>query len=255
MAGVFEDVSDRAVLDDDSGIHHVDPVGDLGDDPQVVGDVEHRQGARPLQGGEKPQDLGLDGDIQGRGRLVGDDELRPAGERHGDHHPLALPAAQLVRVIPEPFLRPVDADILQQLCRERGNFRGRHGGVNAQGFGDLLADGQDRVQGGQGFLEHHADAPSPDTLQLGFIQAEQVVAAENDPAAGELGRRAGDEAHDGQSRNGFPAARLAHEADGLALSHLEVHPIHGPRNLVLAMEIDLEVLNRKQYFGVFSHLI
>ena len=50
VPGVFEDVSDRAVLDDDSGIHHLDPVGDLGDDPQVVSDVEHRQSARPLQG-------------------------------------------------------------------------------------------------------------------------------------------------------------------------------------------------------------
>ena len=43
------------------------------------------------------EDLGLDRDVQRRGRLVGDEELRVAGEGHGDHHALAHPAAELVR--------------------------------------------------------------------------------------------------------------------------------------------------------------
>jgi hypothetical protein len=35
---------------------------------------------------------------QRRGGLVGDQHVRVVGERHGDHHPLALAAGQFVRI-------------------------------------------------------------------------------------------------------------------------------------------------------------
>ena len=41
------------------------------------------------------QDLRLDGDVERGGRLVGDQQRRPADQRHGDHRPLAQPARQL----------------------------------------------------------------------------------------------------------------------------------------------------------------
>ena len=47
---------------------------------------------------EQVEDLGLHHHVEGGGRLVGDDELRAAGERHRDHHALPLPAGQLVGV-------------------------------------------------------------------------------------------------------------------------------------------------------------
>ena len=45
------------------------------------------------------QHLRLHGDVEGGRRLVGDDELRPAGHRHGDHRALAHAAGELVRVL------------------------------------------------------------------------------------------------------------------------------------------------------------
>ena len=47
---------------------------------------------------EQPQDPGLDGDVERGRRLVGDQQLRPAGERDRDRDPLAHPARELVRV-------------------------------------------------------------------------------------------------------------------------------------------------------------
>ena len=44
------------------------------------------------------QDLPLDRDIQGRRRLVGDQQLRLADEGHGDNDPLPEPARQLMGV-------------------------------------------------------------------------------------------------------------------------------------------------------------
>mgnify|MGYP003694400329 CR=1 FL=1 len=51
---------------------------------------------RPSQ---QVEDLRLDRDVERRGRLVGDQELGPAGERHGDHHALAHAAGKIVRIV------------------------------------------------------------------------------------------------------------------------------------------------------------
>jgi hypothetical protein len=45
-----------------------------------------------LQVVQQLQDLRLHGHVECCGRLVGDQQLRPVGERHGDHDALPLPA-------------------------------------------------------------------------------------------------------------------------------------------------------------------
>jgi hypothetical protein len=69
-----------------------------------VGDEEHRHAEARLQRFEQIEDLRLHRDIERRRRLVGDQEVRLVGKRHGDHHALALPTGELVRVGVEPLL-------------------------------------------------------------------------------------------------------------------------------------------------------
>ena len=69
------------------------------------------------QAAQQLEDLGLDRDVEGRRRLVGDHQLGLERERHGDHHALAHPAGELVREVVEARLRLRDADHLQQLDR------------------------------------------------------------------------------------------------------------------------------------------
>ena len=70
-----------------------------------------------LEVAHQVQDLGLDGHVQrGRG-LVGDEQLRLAGERHGDHHALRHAARHLVRVGLDAPVRVGDADHAHQLQR------------------------------------------------------------------------------------------------------------------------------------------
>ena len=78
----------RRVLDDPPAVHDRDLVGPAGDDAEVVGDQHHRHVAVGLVVLEQVQDLGLHGDVERRGRLVGEQQLRPAGQRQRDHHPL-----------------------------------------------------------------------------------------------------------------------------------------------------------------------
>ena len=57
------------------------------------------------------QDLRLDRDVERGRRLVRDQERRVAGERHRDHHPLAHPARELMRVVVGAAFRVRDADL------------------------------------------------------------------------------------------------------------------------------------------------
>ena len=59
----------------------------------------HRHAEFALQVGEQMQDLRLDRDVERRRRLVGDDQRRAAHQRHRDHHALAQPAGELVRIL------------------------------------------------------------------------------------------------------------------------------------------------------------
>ena len=63
-----------------------------------VGHEDHGEAELLAQLVEQCDDLLLDGDVQGGGRLVRDDELRVAGQGHGDENALTLATRELVRV-------------------------------------------------------------------------------------------------------------------------------------------------------------
>ena len=68
-----------------------------------------------LQRAQQRDDLRLDGHIERGRRLVGDQELRPADERHGDHDALAQAARQLVRILLGAPFGVADADLAQHV--------------------------------------------------------------------------------------------------------------------------------------------
>ena len=100
-------------------VHDDDAVGDVGDDAEVVRDEDDRR-AEPLADvAHEVEDPRLDRHVERRRRLVGDQDLRVAGERDRDHHALAHPARELVRVLVDPAGRRRDADEVEQLDRAR----------------------------------------------------------------------------------------------------------------------------------------
>ena len=113
--GVVEDLAHRARLHDLPAVHHADAVGGAGDHAEVVRDQDDGHTEPNLQLAHKLQDLGLNRHVERRGRLVGYEDLRVAGEGYGDYHPLAHAAGELVRVLPETVLGVRDADELEQL--------------------------------------------------------------------------------------------------------------------------------------------
>ena len=111
--GSREELVDRRLLDLASGVHDEHAVGDVGDDAEVVRDQDDRR-AEPLADvAHQVEDARLDRHVERGRRLVGDEHLRVARERHRDHHALPHAAGELVRVL-------VDAP-----RRARGCARGR----------------------------------------------------------------------------------------------------------------------------------
>src|SRR2546430_11426819 len=106
----------------------------------ILGDQHDRHAELPLQPVEQLQDLRLDRHVERSSRLVSDEELRVADERHGDHHALAHASAHLVRVVVHPLARIGDADEPQHLDRPRPCRLAPQALMDDGRFGDLVPD-------------------------------------------------------------------------------------------------------------------
>ena len=105
----------RRGLDDLAEVHDGDAVGHVLDNGEVVADEEQREAKLLLQVLQQVHDLRLDGNIEGRDRLIADDEIRFGGERAGNADALPLAAGELVRLAirgvawqPDPVEQAVD---------------------------------------------------------------------------------------------------------------------------------------------------
>jgi hypothetical protein len=117
VLGVVEDLVLHPALDDAAGVHHHHAVGDVGDHAHVVGDEDDRRVEVALEPADQLEDLGLDRDVERGGRLVGDQEVGVARERHRDHDPLTHAARELVRVVVDPLAGVRDPDRPEQVDR------------------------------------------------------------------------------------------------------------------------------------------
>ena len=125
------------------GVHHHHVVGGLGDDPQVVGDQDHRE---PKSSCSRLSSARICAwvDVERRRRLVGDDQVRVVDERHRDHHPLAHAARELMGIVVDPPLGARDADRLEHLARAFVRLLAREVPVQEHRLGELPADLVDR---------------------------------------------------------------------------------------------------------------
>ncbi|AEW73732.1 hypothetical protein EcWSU1_02297 [Enterobacter ludwigii] len=162
MNGMVDQRLRGTALNYASRVHHIHPVTELGNHGHIVADKQHRGSAGPRLVLQQTQDLQLHGHIQRRGRLVGDDKFRLAGEGKGDHHSLTHAAGQFKRITRHHRFRVRDLHLLQQGNR----FLLRRATVERLMLADhlhhLLANPSRWVQGGHGLLKNHRHfCPAP----------------------------------------------------------------------------------------------
>ena len=227
MLGTVKDLVGGALLADGAGIHDDDLVAQLRHHAQVMGDHDDGHAQLLLQGLHQLQDLGLNGHVQCGGGLVCDQNIRFAGQGHGDHDTLTHAAGKLVGVLLHALFRLVDVDQPQHL----------HGAVigllliavcvQQDRLHQLAADGIGGVQGGHGILENDTDLVAADILHDLFAGAYQLLSVELDGAAHDLAG-AGKDLHDGIGGDGLAGAGFTHDAQHPAALQIEGHAVDGP---------------------------
>jgi hypothetical protein len=243
---VREELPDGGLLRLAPGIHDHDPVGEIRDDAEIVGDQDDRGSEPRAQLPEQIEDAGLDRDVERRCRLVGDQDLGVAGKRHRDHHALAHTARELVGVLVDATARVGDVNEVEQLDDAFLCLASRETQVLAQHLLDLVPDPEHRVQRGHRLLEDERNLAAADLPELRARRAEQLLAVELDAARDRRGLR--EQPQDRERGHAFPAAGLADDPQHLTLGELERHPVDRVNGPFVAVEADREVPDLEQRF-------
>ena len=237
---------DVGLLDDLAGVHDRHPVAHLGDDAEVVGDEDDRGAGLVAQVAHQVEDLGLDRHVERGRRLVGDEQLGLAGERHRDHHPLRHAARHLVRV----GLRAAAAGSGMPTIRSSSSAAraGRPCASCRDGArGPRRSGGRrpDRVQRRLGCWKIML-IRSPRILRISSSDSLSRSWPSNrtsprlDPAG------LGDEPHDRQAGHALAAAGLADETHDLAAVDVEVDAVDGADDAVARVERGPQALDLEQ---------
>ena len=248
-----EEVVDGGLLDDLAEVHHVDPIADLGDDAHVVGHPDERGVVLRLEVVDEVEDLPLDGDVERRRRLVGDDERGLTRERHGDENALAHPAGELVGVAVVAALGLGDTHLAEHVDGDLSRLSLRDVAVDLDELPQLVADPEDGVERLHRVLEDDGDLAPPDALAHRPVGEHRVrppllppvlddvddrFALELDAPADDL---AGlfDQAHDRGRGDGLAGAALADEADDLARADVERDAVDGADDALVGVKAGL----------------
>ena len=226
MPGTHQHVTHRAELDEFAEAQHRDPVGDLADHAEIVGDEQHGHAALALNVLDQFQDLRLGGHVERGGGLVGDQQHGFEHQRHGDHDALALAARKLVRIGGIDAFRIRDADATQHGKRLFPPRRRAERSVRRQHFVDLIPAGHHRIEGGHRLLEDHRHARGTEIPQPRLAREQDLLALE--PHGADGSQRPRQQAHHGLRRHRFSGARLADQAHDLA-------PVHGEAYIAYRM--------------------
>ena len=214
------------------------------DHAEVVRDQQHAHPLPALDVGEQVEHLGLDGDVERGGRLVGDQQLRPSGERHRDHDALLHAAGKLERIVLQPPRRVGNAHGLEQAGGLVTRRIAAHAMVR-QRLGDLRAHRHHRIEAGGRLLEDHADPPAAHAAHRRLGQGEQVVPAQRDAAADDTAG-VGQQAREGERGHRLAAARLAEEREGFPGVDAEIDAVDGADLVLGARNRHAQVGNPQQ---------
>ncbi|MNL65381.1 hypothetical protein D3C87_1897090 [compost metagenome] len=114
--------------------------------------------------------------------------------------------------------------------------------MGLDGLGDLVADGEDRVEGRHGVLEDHRRGPAAQPHQVVPAGLGHVNAVEPQLGRADFGR-GGQEAQQGAAAHRFARAAFAHNAQALALIDGEADAAHGVHRAAILAEADPEVFD------------
>ncbi len=111
---------------------------------------------------------------------------------------------------------PGNTHHLQQLGAALACLLFVHAQMQLQGFANLEANRQHRVERRHRILEDHGDPVAPDLADFVVVKLEQIASVELNFPGHHLARRAGDETNQRHDADALPTTALADDCQGLA---------------------------------------
>src|SRR5262249_7235301 len=145
VLGIREQLGCRGALDDSTGVHDVDRLSELCDDPEVMTDDDETHLVFGDEALQKREDLSLDRYIERCRRLVGDQEIGLAGDRDRNHRALLHASTELMGEQAHLFGSSWDLDLLEKLDCALSGGGAPEATMNVKHLGDLIADADCRV--------------------------------------------------------------------------------------------------------------
>ena len=183
MQRIAVDLTRGGFFHERAEVHHSDPVGDVPNDREVVGDDDVGEPELLLQLLQEVEHLGLHRDVEGRDRFVGDDEFGIDAECAGDADPLPLPAGELVGILAQGLRR--EPDRFEQLHEPFPAGTALREVVRPHPFQQQLLHGLAGVEAAEGILEDHLHVPALPSQRLA-LELEYVHTIEVHLARGRL---------------------------------------------------------------------
>ena len=215
-------------LDDPAQVHDRDPVADVLDHRQVVGDEQVGQPELLLQLFQQVEHLRLDGHVQRGDGFIANDQLGVDCQCPGDADALPLPSGKLVRIAIHMVRR--ETDDLEQLLHPPYLLLAVGQVVDLQWLPDDVTHGHARVQRRVGILEDDLHVPAQ-PAQLLFGEFEDVPAFEERLTTGRL-----HQPQDHPAQCGLAAAGFAHQPQGLAPVNRQGDAVHRLDRADLALD-------------------
>ena len=255
MAALVEDFLSSTELNGAAGVHNHDLIGHIGDNTQVMGNHDDGVAVLLLHLLHELDNLSLNGNVQSRRGLVGNQDIGIAGKSHSNHDALTHTARELVRILIDALLGLGNTNEVQKLGGTLERLLLGVAAVQTKTLAHLLADLIDRVQGGHRILEDHRDVVTANVLHLFLGHLEDRTTAIANVAALDLSRRHRDKTHDGHGGHGLTGAGLTDDAQGLAAIERVGDTVDSANNAILGVEIHLKVIDLEQMLALRNRLV
>jgi hypothetical protein len=213
-------------LGDAAGIHDDDVVAHVGDDAEVVRDEDDGHAELLLERLHELEDLRLDGDIEGGGGLVGDDDgglqaramamttrWRMPPESWWGYSPIRISGEGM------PTLRSISTE---RRRASRCPWSGA-GGRPRSAAGRWCAPGLSAVIGSWKIMPMRP----PRMRCISAAAGGEIDGRRTGPAALDAAHRLREQAHDGEGGDALAAAGFADDAEGAAAADGEAHAVDG----------------------------
>ena len=170
----------RPLLHHPTAVHDQHALAKSRHHAKIMGDEDRGHAEILLQIAQQVHDLRLHGHIKRGRRLIRDQQVGFAQQRHGDHHPLAHPAGELVRKETDALLRRWNFHRVEHPHRFRQRVALGHAVVQGQHLGHLVGDPHIGIERGHWVLKDHRDPLGADFVENLWLGAQNLLPVETD---------------------------------------------------------------------------